>query len=215
MLDDINSAVRSGNKVLNKIAGALFVTLGVLGALASAWYAYDYFHSEAEKRRAREGGPPKIVAIQDFKRGSDVGPADEVMVLAQALPAEIRQDPSTQTRWIIPLHPTTADAAPVAFLAEAKRPFTRELLTSAIQGKGPSGFLMRINGRVADAGMHHDALEKVAGSFDEQVLVIEPFLDGREAALAPEDRSQLWTGLAVLVVSLCVVAYGVHEWRHA
>jgi hypothetical protein len=217
MLDKVLRSVRFGNKVLNKIAGALFVVIGVLGVVGGAWYGYSWFHDEAEKERARNGTAPKIVAIQDFKRGTDVGPAEEVMVLAQALPAQIRQDPSAYTRWIIPLHATNAAAlaAPIAFLAEKKRPFSSDLLTPAVQGKGPAGYLMRIDGRLVDAQLHYVALEKVTGAFDDRALVIEPFLDGRAAALAPADKSELWIGGLVLLISLGVIAYGVHEWRHA
>jgi hypothetical protein len=203
-------------KFLARTVGGLFVIIGVFGTIGAAVYTYDYFPTEADKERARNHAPPEAVAIQDFDGKAHVGPANEVVVLAQVLPAQIRQEPANHTRWMVPLHatnaPISAQTRPIAFLAEPKRPFVRDLLTPAIQGKGPTGVLMRINGRRTEPGHHYGALAKVTGAFDERTLVLELFLDGRDAALAP-DKAQLLIGLGGLLLSLLIIAYGVHEWR--
>lgn len=214
-LKKAQEAVEPATRGLSRLMAILLWVVAFLGGIGAVGSPLMHFYYESEKAAALAAGPPPTVAIEDVPSGDNLGAYGEVSIRVQAAPAQVRERPSGFTRWILPLHAaraTSTTGRPIAWLAHKDAPWTTETLAQAVQGRGPAGFLLEINGRRVDAKHHFGAVQAALGQFDETAVVIEPFLDGREAALRPTPFD--WTTWLIFVAAVvgCAV-YGAVQWR--
>ncbi len=173
------------------ILTTLFFGLGVFFAALVPGLIDDAYQREADKASAREAGPPWPERVEAFDPRNDVALADEATLIAQ-IPAEgVVAQPSRHTRWLAPLLATTEtdpNAAPIGYAAHPSVAWSGETEAWRVRGPGPAGGqIVEINGVIVDPYAHRAALDRAAGDADLASFVIEPFLGGRDAALARDE----------------------------
>ncbi len=203
-------------RAMNRILGGTFLFLGVVAAVFAPIHIYNTYAHEAAKEEALAGAPPAAVAIEDLDVERDVGPANEVVALVQIPPDSVVRAPTAETRWLAPVVATTEtkpSAEPIAWLVHDSVEFSADALAGGFRGEGPAGgALVEVNGALVDPAYHFAAFEKVAGSGVQRVAVVQPFLEGREAALAPDDDA-VTTALFAILAPIGALGYGLVAWR--
>lgn len=194
------------------LVGLLAVALGVY-----FWRAQEMV--EAEKAAALAGGPPPAARLEAFDAARHRGPFDEIVMLAQVDLGAVYQlsrgsPASGERRWIAPLYATDARRpadAPLAVLFETEGGVPEAKMRPWVEGVGPIGPILRLNGRLESPGsfgsMVADALGQAGLSKRVALLYVDPFLDGREAALAPNDDWKWSTG-GLGALGVVALAYG-------
>lgn len=145
---------------------------------------------EANKAAALTAGPPAALPIESIDLGPTPAPAEEGTIIAQIPPPGVLAEPSAGARWIAPLLATTEtdpNAPPIAWAAHPRLTWSVATDAAIVRGDGPAGgVLVELNGFWVDAKAHRSAIEAASpGALGD--MVIEPFLGGRAAALAPDD----------------------------
>lgn len=155
---------------------------------------------EAEKAQALQAGPPAPVALDAFTE-ADVHPLDEVHVTAwinadhnYELTKE-RRGPDTVRRMYVLFGPGDGPDSKVArgvvvLHPDRMKDFT-DLMVASVADPADPRFLFHLNGaRQASPDlslMVNEALSERGLMKDADFLAVEPYLDGRAVALAPDE----------------------------
>lgn len=201
---------------MNRLLALMFFVVGAIGAVAAPLHLMNVYEAEAAKETALAGAPPARVALERFDPERDAGAAQEIALSAQALIDRRVVAPAAQTSWLVPLVATSesdAGAKPIAWLVHPRAPWTAQTLAEFERGAGPAGgVLLAIDGALIDPAPHFAAFEIATGAGLPTVPVIQPFLGGREAALAPDEEAAN-AALLTLLVPLGSIACGFIFWR--
>lgn len=180
--------------------------------------------NEAAKAKALTHEAPAEVALEDYNAAKHKSDYDEVVILAQLdvhsmvevtkTKRGVERDRATIGR----LYPVgaadTTGPAPALLVADGSMS-DDELKAMAVPDKqGAFGLIVKINGREAYAG-HSSAVSEATKSgpaVAQNVLTIEPFKNGRKAALAPAPAGDLLLG-AGGVGALLLSGYGFFRRR--
>lgn len=184
-----------------------------LGVIAIAILTGGYFlqiemnKDAAADARALAAGPPKAVDIAVFDRARDMSPVREVMVSAQpvldvAYRLTIERKGTDDHVFMVPLIAEGAQSETeilgIAYFPSPNEDFdniTPELLMRGMSGFGTIGPVITYNGALKSMGAWDDLTEE--SFFDEGLampsnpVVIWPYMEGREVALAPPDVGDL------------------------
>ena len=192
-----------------------FLRLGPLGlgVIAIAILAGGYFlqvemnKTAAAEARALAAGPPKPVDIARFDRDRDMSSVREVMVQAQpvldfAYRLTIEQKGTDDHVFMVPLVAADAisetDILGIAYFTSPNEDFdniTPELLMRGMSSFGTVGPVITYNGKLRSMGSWDDLTEEAF--FDEGLampanpVVVWPYMEGREVALAPAEVGDL------------------------
>lgn len=177
----------------------VFVAPLVLGLAVLIYYSAG--DEEAAKTLARSRPPPAAVDIGKFDPARDSGPAREAIVLAQAnlrmrIDRSRKKDGETTDRYVmVPLYALDAKAVdePALGILVRHGRLSIEELDRITTGNGPIGPILKIDGEL----LHdYDVRRGDEGDFDGKVLIkrtpvyIDPYPDGRAAALAPSSSGR-------------------------
>lgn len=203
-------------RAANRIMGGVFLFFGAIFAVVAPANLYDVYAHEAAKEAALAAGPPPLTPIEAFDAARDVGRADEVRVLAQLAPQSVTTYPAPRTRFIAPLlasDETDPNGPPLAWMAHDTASWDPAAVAQNMRGSGPTGGpLIELNGVVVDPAPHFSAFERVAAAGAGEGVVIQPFMSGRGAALAP-DASAVNTALFGLLAPVGAIGFGLLSWR--
>lgn len=180
-------------------------------------------NNEAAKAKARTHEPPAEVALEAYDPAKNKSDFDEVVVLAQ-LDVDTMVEVTKTKRGVERDRATigrlyavgAADkSAPAPALLVADGSLSDEQLKAMVvpDKQGAFGPIVKIHGREGSAG-HYDAVSEATKSgpaVAEKALHIEPFQNGRHAALAPAPAGDLFLGLGG-VASLLLTGFGF--FRH-
>jgi hypothetical protein len=182
---------------------------------AGLFWGYATVHENANRKLALRQGPPAAVAVEDYRRGANRGPAGEVVLRAVADPDRplILVMPGTDDRRLtVPLYPLesgeSGDGAMGAILLPLAPGETVDPARLAARlGDG----IVEVNGRAVDAGdfplILAGALATEGRFVGARFVAVEPYLDGRDAALQPiVDPSLHWLWGVAAGVLLALVA---------
>ena len=174
---------------------------------------------EAEKAEALVAGAPEPVALDAFT-AADVGPADEVHVTAWVNTdhnyelTKQRKGTDTVRRMFVLFGPGDGPESTVArgvvVLPPAQVDAFVGMVVQNIVDESDPRLVFRLNGakesRADLSGMVDDALKERGLMKDADFLVVEPYLEGREVALAPNPgaaaRNESMIGGAGMVAAL-------------
>ncbi len=192
-----------------------FLRLGPLGLglIAVAILVGGYFlQVEMNKSAAKDAvalaeGPPDTVDIADFDKSRDMSDIREVMVQAQpvldfAYRLTIERKGTDDHVFMVPLvaadgHSET-DILGIAYFTSPNEDFdniTPDLLMRGMSGFGTVGPVITYNGKLRSMGSWDDLTEEAF--FDEGLvmpsnpIVVWPFMEAREVALAPPAAGDL------------------------
>jgi hypothetical protein len=182
-----------------------FIAAALLLAGGVAMYVQDQAN-EAAKAKALTHEPPAEVALEAYDPAKNKSDYDEVVVLAQLdldsmvevtkTKRGVERDRATIGR----LYPVGASdkSAPAPALLVADGTLSDEQLKAMMvpDKQGAFGPIVKINGREGSAG-HYSAVSKATESgppVAENVLYIEPFQNGRTAALAAAPMGEVFLG---------------------
>lgn len=180
------------------LAPRQLLALGAFCMAAGLFWGYATVHENANRKLALRQGPPAAVAVEDYRRSANRGPAGEVVLRAVADPDRplILVMPGTADRRLaVPLYPIGggegALGAILLPLAEGER-----VEPSALAARLGDG-IVEVNGRAVDAGdfplILAGALATEGGFVGKAFVAVEPYIHGREAALQPiVDPSLHW-----------------------
>lgn len=217
-LETMEKGARQATRVTGRLLAYLVWLVTALCAIGAVAAPISHFLAEQAKQAALEAGPPALTPIEDFDRATHEGAFGEVALRAQAVPSRLIRKPSADTPWMLPVFATDAaepDAAPLGWLVHDTAAFTPETLQSAVQGRGPIGFLLEFQGRRIDPSAHFAAVKTVSGgAFDPTARLFQPYLGDREARLAPAPFNWLLWGAFVLGV-IASFFYGLKNWKEA
>jgi hypothetical protein len=178
--------------------------------------------TETERALALQSPAPAPVNLSDFRRDTHIGLADEVHVNGWVnfdLNYELerrRNGIVTGTRFIYVLFGRD-DAATsnlpraVLVMDEAEKDVFTDEIENYVTGYGNGGVELNVNGALDTMGfsdMIRDALRDEGMSVSHDYLIVHPFVQGREVALAPRgDAQQMRFGF--WGAALLVLAYGL------
>ena len=163
--------------------------------------------SAAADARALAAGPPKAVDIANFDRDRDMSPVREVVVEAQpvldyAYRLTIEKRGADDHVFMVPLvaagSSSETDIVGIAYFTSPNEDFdniTPELLLRGMSEFGDVGPVIAYNGRLRSMGAWDDLTEEAF--FDQglvmpsNVVVVWPYMEGREVALAPPQHGDL------------------------
>lgn len=192
-----------------------FVRLGPigLGIGAAIMLGIGYFLQVSQNDRvaaeaaALAAGPPAAVDVAKFDRERDTTELREVMLRGQAVfdyayELTLETDSGELEGFMVPIVSETAmsdkEVVAVAFFYE--RGFSHDRLTSAFKTRGVVGFgeigpIFEYNGEIRSLGIWTDITEDVFAieglSFENDLLVVWPYLDGREVEFAPPAAGEM------------------------
>jgi hypothetical protein len=194
------------------LAPRQLLSLAGLCVAAGLLWGYATLQENADRTLALRQGPPAAVAIETYRGAIDRGPASEVVLRAVARPSEpiVLTMPGTGERALaVPLFPLAGgDGALGAILLPfpegAEPPQPGSLAVAEADGT------VLVNGRVVDGGDFALILAgalAVEGRFvGERFVAVQPYVEGREAALQPvADPTMAWLwpiGIALLLAML-------------
>ncbi len=182
---------------------------------------------EAQRAAARASGQPAAIALADFRRVPDIRAADEVHIIARLDPAAVMTVTertknsttgyTTSTRRLYLLAdpsdpPDTSLVRAAILLPDAEVGRFLALLTGARVHDGGDGRIVRLNGtrKVAPplAAPAVAAMRGLGMQVSSEFIFLEPYLEGREAALADQAGSWRWLvgGVASLGAALLVIS---------
>jgi hypothetical protein len=175
--------------------------LGFAGLCAAGGLLWGYatVHENASRTLALRQGPPPAAAIEDYRGPVHRGPAGEVVLHARAdlsAPLVLTLPRDGARAVAVPLFPLGGGEAAlgailVALEEGAEMPAAGSLAALAEDGH------VAVNGREIDAGdfelLLAGALAVGGRSVGDRFVAVEPYLDGREAALQPvADAGHMW-----------------------
>jgi hypothetical protein len=181
---------------------------------AGLFWGYATVHENANRKLALRQGPPAAVAVEDYRRGANRGPAGEVVLRAVADPERplILVMPGTEDRRLaVPLFPLDGEEGAMGAILLPLAP--GEAVDPATLATRLDGGVVEVNGRAVDAGdfplILAGALATEGRYVGEKFVAVQPYLDGREAALQPiVDPSLHWlwpVGAGVVLALLAAV----------
>jgi hypothetical protein len=196
------------------LAPRQLLALAALCVAAGLLWGYATIHENASRQLALRQGPPAAVAVEDYRRGVNQGPAGEVVLRAAADPDRplVLVMPGTGDRRLaVPLFPL--DGAEGAMGAILLPLAAGETIDPAALAARLGGGVVEVNGRAVDAGdfplVLAGALATEGRHVGERFVAVEPYVDGREAALQPvSDPSRHWlwpVGAGILLALLGTV----------
>lgn len=182
--------------------------LGAMGLVAG----YVEVQEQANRALALREGPPPPVLLQAFRPDRDIGPADEVQVLAEAdfdlaFVLSLRGSNPARHAVVVPLFAISAAGADVLdiegisgnaadealgflFYPQKSRPtgpIDASILATEVIGAGAHGKVISVNGFEIKPGaftlMTEGALSVMGITLADRFIAIEPFATGRAAAL--------------------------------
>lgn len=188
--------------------------LGVIAAavLGAGWYLQTLDNErEAAYARALVEGPPALVDITAFNKDTDMNAAREVYVQAQAAfeySYDLWFEDSSDYVVMVPLLAADAtnatDVLGVAFF-EVTDALSEAAVDAAMEASfvryADFGPVVNLNGRIKGMagwdGQTKDAFADEGLVMPENPVVIWPYMEGREVALAPREASS-WTIFGVI-----------------
>ncbi|SMX43515.1 hypothetical protein [Octadecabacter ascidiaceicola] len=157
----------------------------------------------AAKAAALAAGPPAAVDVAKFDRESDATDLREVVLRGQAVfdyayRLTLEKDTSDLEAFMVPIVSETAtserDIVAIALFYESgfrHDRLTPEFLTNGLMGFGDIGPIMEYNGKLSSLGsweeITQDAFAEKGLTFSDDIIVVWPFIDGREVAFAPPE----------------------------
>lgn len=156
---------------------------------------------EAERAEALKQEPPQVVDLSAYDPSSNKTLADEVTVSGwintehNTELTKSKNGITTGTRYMFVMagqgdSEGSKIARAVIILTEAERDFFAENSGQFLSGLLPQGFEMTFNGRATSSTSFSDvarkAMKEQGVTRAENFFYLEPFLHGREAALAPD-----------------------------
>jgi hypothetical protein len=196
------------------LAPRQLLALAAFCTAAGLFWGYATVHENASRQLALRQGPPAAVAVEEYRRGANRGPAGEVVLRAMADPGRplILVMPGTDDRRLaVPLYPMGGGEGAVGaiLLPLAEGETVDPAALAARLGDGT----VEVNGRAVDAGdfplILAGALATEGRFVGETFVAVEPYLHGREAALQPiVDPSLHWlwpVGAGVLLALLAAL----------
>lgn len=167
----------------------------------AAWFSYsDITAIEASKASAISDGIPDVVSLSEFDENIHLPAHDEVHIAA-SINADYNYhlskqgDPDSYSRLMFvlfdPTETGTKKTVKSAILIDGRdEDIFFEWIKERVYGEGDLGPVFHINGKAMEKADHSDTAED---AMDKENLVrqddfffIEPYLDGREAALEPD-----------------------------
>lgn len=194
------------------LAPRQLLAIGAFCMAAGLFWGYATVHENANRKLALRQGPPAAVAVEDYRRSANRGPAGEVVLRAVADPDRplILVMPGTADRRLaVPLYPLDggegARGAILLPLAEGE-----SVEPSALAARLGDG-IVEVNGRAVDADgfplILAGALATEGGFVGKTFVAVEPYIHGREAALQPiVDPSLQWLWAAGTGLFLALLA---------
>jgi hypothetical protein len=180
------------------LAPRQLLALAAFCMAAGLFWGYATVHENANRQLALRQGPPAAVAVEDYRRSANRGPAGEVVLRAVADPTRplILVMPGTADRRLaVPLFPLDGGegAMGAILLPLAEGETVDPAALAARLGDGT----VEVNGRAIDGGefplILAGALATEGGFVGETFVAVEPYIHGREAALQPiVDPSLHW-----------------------
>jgi hypothetical protein len=181
---------------------------------AGLFWGYATVHENASRQLALRQGPPAAVAVEDYRRGANRGPAGEVVLRAVADPDRpliLVMPGSGDRRLAVPLYPLDGGEGAMGAILLPLAP--GETVDPAALAARLGDGTVEVNGRAVDAGdfplILAGALATEGSYVGEKFVAVQPYLDGREAALQPiVDPSLHWlwpVGAGVLLALLAAV----------
>ncbi|MEJ6401768.1 hypothetical protein [Yoonia sp. 2307UL14-13] len=202
------------------LAAAVF-GLGVVDTRTTA-------NTEAEKVAAREAGIPPVISLDDFDP-NNLAPYDEVHIAAQIntdYNYELREGSATSSpyyMWVLVGPKANGQESVVqAAIVVPKRQKDDVVawLNDQISDVGPLGAVMHLNGKHRTWTSHDDVAEDALTEEEGLRLApdffyLDPWFDGREAALAPRraDAATAAPLLNQIALVLAAIAAAKFVWR--
>lgn len=195
--------------------------VAVIGLAVSVYQADQ--EAEAAKALALAQSQPEAARLEGFDPNLHLGHDGELTLTAQIDLAQLHEVVAPhglppERRWVAPLYDTNAkapDPAVDAMMLAPSKGFSADRLDALSEKTGPLGPVVTLNGRLVDPAPFEEAVVD-AIALDGQVaspdvIYIEPFLHGRDAAFAPSPRGRA-QALAIALGGALMLAYGV-VWR--
>jgi hypothetical protein len=208
--------------VVHLVLACLFVALGF------AFYTSAQ-QQEREKAAALAAPMPVAVSLGNFGPG-DIHAADEVHVIAQINPAynyELTEEGKSfdTVRYMYVLFgpedaADTKQARAAILLEQHQLDRFDELIVANVQGLTATGPVFAVNGAATRsprlASMANDAMAQEGLTKAPEFIFIDPWIDGRAAALAPNALDLLTTSSVIgspALLSLLLAAFGFRRTR--
>jgi hypothetical protein len=202
----------------------LLILLAPVGLIFTAVLYFAGEDDEQARALARARPAPAAVAIETFDARRDRGPSGEVVVVGQVdtamrVSSSRSKDGNVTDRHVImPIYPVSARsiAEPARGVLVQQGRLRADQLDRFKIGDGPIGPVLRLNGQLlAD----HEAKRGLEAGFGGQVLItrsalyIDPYEEGRDAALAP-NTSGRDAAIFMGTISLLIGLLGAFlQWR--
>lgn len=205
--------------------GPLALSLIAVAVLGLGFYVQiEQNGYDARKAAALAAGPPAVVGISKLNLESDVTVMDEVVVQAQpvldfAYRLTLDRGGSDDHVFMVPLVSPTATLETaivgIAYFPADTADFaniTTELLMTGVTGFGDVGPVTTYNGEISGMGKWDDLTEEAF--FDEGLsipyspVIIWPYMDGRDVALAPPapDEATVFGLFSMIAGAIAVLA---------
>ncbi len=189
----------------------LLALAGVCMAAGLLW-AYATVQENADRALALRQGPPAPVAVEDYRRIAHRSPAGEVVLRAAADPSRriVLTMPGTGDRRLaVPLYPLAGGEGALGAILLPLAP-EEGLPPAEALAEILSDGVVQVTGRAVDPGdfplILAGALAVEGRWVGDRFVAVQPYPEGREAALQPvTDRSRQWLwpiGLGVLLALL-------------
>lgn len=208
---------------------------GAIAIASSFVLEYVQVQRAADRALALRQGPPPAVAIETFEGAQHAGIADEVTLFAQiafdqSIVVDMEGDAPLAASALYPLYAQTGDerVALGVLVGPAPLPenaFDGHSLVSTVNGPGPIGTRVELNGRLVEADQYRlitqGALATKGGTVSDTFIAVQAFEGGRAAALALPAETAIssllfWTGMAMglfaVAISFREVARDVLPW---
>lgn len=184
------------------------LALAGLCAAAGLLWAYAAVQENADRALALRQGPPAPLAVEDYRRVAHRSPAGEVVLRALADPSRpiVLTMPATGDRRLaVPLYPLAGGEGALGAILLPLAPGETAPAAEALADMVADG-VVQVTGRTVDAGdfplILAGALAVEGRWVGDRFVAVQPYVEGREAALQPvadNARPWLWPiGLGVL-----------------
>lgn len=183
--------------IVYAILAPILITLGIWGFISGR-------DDEAAKARARQHAAPAAIALENFNPTKDKSDFDEVVLRAQvdvnSMVEVVKKKRGVERgrTTIARLYPVSAKdtSAPAPAVLVAPRSIPEAYLQKAMVSQGAVGPVLEFDGRIT-TGHSSDIREALRENtpITPDAIHIEPFIDGRDAALRKGDPTlMLWLG---------------------
>jgi hypothetical protein len=190
----------------------LLALAGLCMAAGILW-GYATVQENANRTLALRQGPPAPVAVEDYRRAVNRGPAGEVVLRAAADPSRplVLSMPGTgERRLAVPLYPLSGGAEATGAILLPLAPGVTPAEAGPLAHDIGDG-LVEINGRAVEAGdfalILAGALAAEGRVMGPSFVAVQPYVEGRDAALQPvADPSRSWLWPMVLGLALALAS---------